>query len=70
MVSHFFILNTGFPPFSAFLHDFISSDQKHDVMLMSQSTTVLANRLTQVALYPQEYTYVIIAFLQPTHNLS
>lgn len=25
---------------------------------MSQSTTVLANRLTQVALYPQEYTYV------------
>lgn len=29
-------------------------------MLMSQSTTVLANRLTQVALYPQEYTYVKI----------
>ncbi|CAG5077834.1 Oidioi.mRNA.OKI2018_I69.PAR.g8823.t1.cds [Oikopleura dioica] len=34
------------------------SDHQHDVMLMSQSTTVLANRLTQVALYPQEYTYL------------
>ncbi|CBY16211.1 unnamed protein product, partial [Oikopleura dioica] len=41
---------------SALFHDF--SDQKHDVMLMSQSTTVLANRLTQVTLYPQEYTYL------------
>lgn len=57
MVLLFFIHNTGFTLFkSALFHDF--SDQKHDVMLMSQSTTVLANRLTQVTLYPQEYTYV------------
>jgi len=34
------------------------SDEHNNVMLMSQSTTALADRLTQVALYPHEHSYL------------
>ena len=33
-------------------------DKKNDVMLMSQSTTALPERLTQVSLNPHVYTYL------------